>query len=95
MDFHIPFPEEFDHLLSPRSRLRFDDGDVGDVDSVIWPEAKSAAFLSQVLRQMGQQTPPAVDPHELSDSIERHTLRVMSTAWEYGPRCAAVAFAFM
>lgn len=110
-DFSIPFPESFDQYLpgslsygfgnqEPRpgsgSGAGFLDGNIDEIDGMIWPEATSAFYLSNVLQQLASPSAPtANDRNMLSGAITAHTISILSGNWGRGDRTAAVGTNFM
>lgn len=100
--FPIPFPETFDPILQlgPNGQyggsmqepgLRFaDDGD-DKIETIVYPEAKSAAMLSQAL---GQPTGHPSAREALNAAIVAHARSIVSTPWRDGSRFAALSLAY-
>ncbi|KAH8899263.1 hypothetical protein GQ53DRAFT_777020 [Thozetella sp. PMI_491] len=100
MDFSIPFPETLDQYLNGFSGLGqqsgFLDGNLGRVETIIWPEANSAWYLRNALQQLAVSNPPAFgDRDMLSDAITAHTLNVMGGNYRNGTRAAVVGTNFI
>lgn len=96
----IPFPEAYDPYL-PGS-LAYDfrnqgesygymDVELDQIDGVVWPEAHSAAFLSNMLQQWSSSgtNPPSVSIQN-SEMIMRHTISLLANK-----RTAGVGTNFM
>lgn len=106
LSLSVPFPETFDPILQlsrggqyggsiQEEGFRFaDDGDA-KIDTMVFPEAKSASLLYQVLEQMTVQPSVAVVPREtLHAAIIAHARTIVSTPWKDGSRFAALGFAY-
>lgn len=71
-----------------------DDGD-DKIDTIVFPEAKSASLLSQVLLQTKLQPDmPVVGGETLSAAIVDHARTVVSTPWRDGSRFAALSLTY-
>lgn len=101
--FTIPFPETFDpllHLVQGSSTqyedtLRFaDDGD-SRVETIVFPEAKSASLLCQVLAQTKSSAIPPQARETLHAAVLDHARTIVSTPWKDGSRFAALSLAYM
>jgi hypothetical protein len=107
-DFSIPFPESFDQYLPGSVGLGFGnqaggpaggtflDANIDQIDGIVWPEATSAWYLSNVLQQLSSPNPPSpADRNMLSGAITAHTINMLSSNWKRGDRAAAVGTNFM
>ncbi len=106
-DFTIPFPESLDQYLPGSVAFQFGtqgsgpeptymDDNISHIDGMVWPEATSAWYLSNVLQQLeGPNPPSAVDRNVLSGAITAHTISILSRNWKRGDRTAAVGTNFM
>lgn len=102
LTFPIPFPETFDPILqlAPSGQygesiqepgFRYaDDGD-DKIETIVFPEAKSAAMLSQVL---GRPTGHPNAREALHAAIVAHARSIVSTPWRDGSRFAALSLAY-
>jgi len=110
-DFSIPFPESFDQYLLGSMGIGFGghaggavagsgapflDANIDQIDGIVWPEATSAWYLSNVLHQLSSPTTPTTaDRNMLSGAITAHTINMLSSNWKRGDRTAAVGLNFM
>jgi hypothetical protein len=103
-DFSIPFPESFDQYLpgsvfgsqAPGSGTVFLDANTEHVDGIVWPEATSAWYLSNVLQQLSSPSAPnPTDRNIISGAITAHTINMLSSNWKRGDRSVAVGTNFM
>ncbi|CAN8101052.1 unnamed protein product [Discula destructiva] len=107
--FSVPFPETFDPVLqlSRGSQQQyggsimhaagaFQFADQGDdkIDTIVFPEAKSASLLSQVLEQSSGRQSPAFARETLHTAIVGHARTIVSTPWKDGSRFAALSLAY-
>lgn len=104
--FAIPLPETFDPILQlphvaqyggsiQEGHFRFADDSDDNIDTVVFPEAKSASLLSQVLLQTKwQPNVPVVSREALSAAIVEHARTVVSTPWREGSRFAALSLTY-
>lgn len=106
LSFAVPFPETFDPILQlaqggqygepiQRGCLRFaDDGD-DKIETIVYPEAKSASLLGQVLAQTtGQPSLPGLPREALQIAIVDHARSIVSTPWKDTSRFAALSLAY-
>lgn len=106
LGFSLPLPETFDPILQlshggqyggpiQEQSFRFaDDGD-DKIDTMVFPEAKSASLLSQVLDQTtGQPSAPGLTRENLHAAIVEHARSIVSTPWKDGSRFAALSLAY-
>ena len=107
LPFQIPLPEHFDQYLQPstddcygtppgENLFRFaDDGD-DKIETIVWPEAKSASYLVQVIHHLNSPETLSVPArNELSETITAHARDIVSRPWKGGNRCAALSVAYM
>ncbi|KAK0631715.1 hypothetical protein B0T14DRAFT_559472 [Immersiella caudata] len=107
-DFSIPFPESFDQYLPGSVGLGFGnqvggsaegtflDANIDQIDGIVWPEATSAWYLSNVLQQLSSPNlPSSADRNMLSGAITAHTINMLSSNWKRGDRTAAVGTNFI
>lgn len=105
LDFPVPFPETFDPFLQVAQStqyggsihdgaLRFADQGDEKIDTVVFPEAKSASLLSQVLEQLSGRHSPVFTREALHTAIVEHARNIVSTPWKVGSRFAALSFAY-
>ncbi|KAK3341289.1 hypothetical protein B0T25DRAFT_336947 [Lasiosphaeria hispida] len=81
---------------SSSSSIGYLDANIDHIDGMVWPEATSAWYLSNVLQQLGSPTPAtAADRNMLSGAITAHTINVLSGNWKRGDRTAAVGTNFI
>ncbi|PSR79668.1 hypothetical protein BD289DRAFT_375250, partial [Coniella lustricola] len=101
LSFAIPFPETFDPLLqlvqgSPapyEDSLRFaDDGD-SRIETIVFPEAKSASLLCQVLAQTRSAAVSPQIREPLHAAVLDHARAIVSTPWKDGSRFGALSLA--
>jgi hypothetical protein len=104
LDFSVPFPEAFDQYLPGNATAGFGawkgtaaEDNTDRIDSVVWPEANSAWYLSTLLHQIHNPASPptAADRNSLTDALSVHTLNVLGAEWKQGTRYAAVNANFM
>ena len=105
--FQIPLPEHFDQFLqsssgdsydTPTGESLFKFADDGDdkIETIVWPEAKSASYLVQVLQHLNSPEAFSVSSRdELSETITAHARDIVSRPWKGGNRCAALSVAYM
>ncbi|KAK3393696.1 hypothetical protein B0H63DRAFT_516866 [Podospora didyma] len=99
-DFWIPFPEAFDQYLLGSAMFGLQgqglDANLDRIEGMVWPEANSAWYLSNVLHQLAGPTPQSIeDRNTLSGAITQHTLQVLEGSWERGDRTGAVGANFI
>ncbi|KAK0734308.1 hypothetical protein B0T26DRAFT_64377 [Lasiosphaeria miniovina] len=99
-DFWIPFPEAFDQYLLGSLMIGFQggpiDANIDQIDTMVWPEASSAWYMSNVLHQLTAPSPVSpVDRNTLSGVITQHTLQVMERNWKMGDRTGSVGTNFI
>lgn len=105
--FSVPFPETFDLALQLSRSAQyggavinaagaFQFADQGDdkIDTIVFPEAKSASLLSEVLQQSSGRQSPAFARETLSAEIIDHARAIVSTPWRDGSRFAALSLAY-
>ncbi|KAJ9151782.1 Oleate activated transcription factor 3 [Pleurostoma richardsiae] len=101
--FQIPLPEHFDPLLQPSTAsqygghetgglFRFADEGSDRIDTAVWPEAKSASFLLQVMQH---SKAPTMSRDELSDAITAYARHIVSRPWKHGGRGGALGVAYI
>lgn len=106
LDFSIPLPETFDPILQLaqggqfgasmlQEGFRFADDGVDRIDTIVFPEAKSASLLSQVLQHTTGR-PNAHSPwrETLQAAIVEHARSIVSTPWKDGSRYGALSLAY-
>ncbi|KAF3764703.1 hypothetical protein M406DRAFT_331026 [Cryphonectria parasitica EP155] len=107
LSFAIPFPETFDPILQlsqagpeqyggsiQESTYRFaNDGDE-KIETIVFPEAKSASLLSQVLVRTKPSSVPTLPRETLHAAIVDHARNIVSTPWKDGSRFAALSLAY-
>jgi hypothetical protein len=101
-DFSVPFPEAFDQYLPDSMMFRLQgqsqplDANIDQIDGMVWPEANSAWYLSNVMQQLSNPaSPPPADRNALSGAITAHTINLLAGNWRSGDRTAAVGTNFM
>lgn len=102
--FSIPYPETFDPVLQMAQGTQyggpiggaFQFADQGDdkIDTIVFPEAKSASLLSQVLGQSSGRQSPVFARETLHAAIVDHARTIVSTPWKDGSRFAALSLAY-
>lgn len=107
LSFQIPLPEHFDQYLqsstdgcygTPPGENLFKFADDGDdkIETIVWPEAKSASYLVQVIHHLNSpETLSMSSRNELSETITAHARDIVSRPWKGGNRCAALSVAYM
>ncbi|KAK3934061.1 hypothetical protein QBC46DRAFT_429320 [Diplogelasinospora grovesii] len=113
--FTVPFPEVFDQYLpdslgfglqSPGQNYPSGvvlDANMDQIDGMVWPEASSAWYLSNVLQELSSgrselgpyPPPPTAQRNVLSGAITAHTLDLYAGNWKDGDRIAAVGTNFI
>ncbi|KAK4042252.1 hypothetical protein C8A01DRAFT_33752 [Parachaetomium inaequale] len=99
----VPLPEVFDQPFSPNLAFQFGgqaqalrDANSDHIDGIVFPEATSAWYLSNVLQQLSNPTAPGnFDSKSLSDLIWQHALATCALKWRAGDRNAAVGTDFI
>ncbi|KAK4153243.1 hypothetical protein C8A00DRAFT_34014 [Chaetomidium leptoderma] len=99
----IPFPEAFNQYFPATDPFQFGGQDQGFrdansdyIDGIVFPEATSAWYLSNVLQQLSNPALPGTLDHKaLSDMIWRHAKDIASAKWRAGDRHAAIATDFV
>jgi hypothetical protein len=72
------------------------DANSDHIDGIVFPEATSAWYLSNVLQQLLNPAAPGnFDPKSLSDMIWHHAHTTSNLKWRAGDRNAAVGTDFM
>lgn len=105
LNFTVPFPETFDPFLqlaqgtqygrsTHGAGFRFADQGDDKIDTIVFPEAKSASLLSQVLEQPPGRQSPAFARETLHAAIVEHARDIVSTPWKDGSRFAALSLAY-
>lgn len=108
LTFSVPFPETFDPVLQLSQGAQqyggsivhtpgaFQFADQGDdkIDTIVFPEAKSALLLSQVLEQSSGRQSPIFARETLHAAIVDHARAIVSTPWKDGSRFAALSLAY-
>lgn len=75
--------------------FRFADDGNDKIDTMVFPEAKSASLLSQVLEQTtGQSSATGLSRETLHAAIVEHARSIVSTPWKDGSRFAALSLAY-
>ncbi len=88
-------PQSQGSTSSSSSGVPFLDANADHIDGMVFPEATSAFYLSNVLQQLSGPTPPSpAHRNMLSSAITAHTLNIMGASWKRGDR-AAVGTNFM
>ncbi|KAK3329529.1 hypothetical protein B0H66DRAFT_526913 [Apodospora peruviana] len=88
-DFAIPYPEAFDQYLPGSGTYDFQnqghgegfgylDADLAQIDSVVWPEANSAGYLSSVLQQLSGSNPSVATRNSITEMIMGHTINLLA-----------------
>lgn len=105
VDFSIPFPEAFDPFLQlpqgtqyggsiPGEAFRFADQGDDKIETIVYPEAKSASLLSKVLEESSGRHSPGFARESLHAAIVEHARNIVSTPWKDGSRFAALSLAY-
>lgn len=105
VEFSIPFPEAFDPFLQlsqgtqyggsiPGDTFRFADQGDDKIETIVFPEAKSASLLSRVLEESSGRRSPAFARETLHTAIVEHARNIVSTPWKDGSRFAALSLAY-
>lgn len=104
LPFSIPLPETFDPVLQMTRGTQyggpiagtFEFADQGDnkIDTIVFPEAKSASLLSQALGRSSGRQSPAFGRETLHAAMFDHERAIVSTPWKDGSRFAALSLAY-
>lgn len=72
-----------------------DDGD-DKIDTIVWPEAKSTSFLSQVLQNTtGDNGTQGLSRDNLTTAMLDHARNIVSMPWKDGCRYAGLSLTYM
>lgn len=106
LGFSIPFPESFDPFLRlpqgtqyggtiQSGTFRFADGGDDKIDTIVWPEAKSTSFLTQVLQQpTGDFGTQGLSRDDMTAAMLEHARNIVSMPWKDGSRYAALSLTY-
>lgn len=65
------------------------------MDTIVWPEAKSTSFLTQVLQQRTELAATQGMSHgDLTTAMIEHARNIVSTPWKDGSRFAALSLTY-